>query len=336
MRTKRIKQNIKAKFDDFLKSIDDQEVRNLVEKNTVMSGGCIASMLLGENVNDYDMYFRNERTAIAVARYYCKKFNVEGVFDKAYVRYDNIIEQPEMTQEDKDKIIDWTNGWDTLDDKPQGRIKIFVSGDGIAEGEEPPETGSVVEQVSEADEFAATDLEEVQIQGEVEPNKKKKEKPAPYRPVFMSSNAITLSGQVQLILRFCGSPQDIHDNYDFVHCMNSWTSWDNHLELKLEALESLINKELEYHGSRYPLCSLFRLRKFLGRGWSVNAGQILKIGLQVSELDLTDMAVLEDQLIGVDTAYFCQLIDIIKDKQTKDGINSVDRNYIISVVDKIF
>ncbi|HXJ41375.1 MAG TPA: hypothetical protein VNH18_18985, partial [Bryobacteraceae bacterium] len=59
---------------------------------------------------------------------------------------------------------------------------------------------------------------------------------------------------------------------------------------------------------------LFRLRKFIKRGWSINAGQILKIAFQVSELDLNNLEVLEDQLTGVDVAYFVQLITKLKEK----------------------
>src|SRR3546814_1364029 len=47
-----------------------------------------------------------------------------------------------------------------------------------------------------------------------------------YRPVFMSTNAITLSDKIQIVLRFYGEADAIHENYDFVHCTNYWTSKD--------------------------------------------------------------------------------------------------------------
>ena len=37
-----------------------------------------------------------------------------------------------------------------------------------------------------------------------------------YRPVFLSQNAITLSDRMQIVIRFHGLPNQIHDNYDFV------------------------------------------------------------------------------------------------------------------------
>ena len=61
-------------------------------------------------------------------------------------------------------------------------------------------------------------------------------------------------------------------------------------------------------GSKYPLCSIIRTRKFIQRGYTINAGQYLKMAMQLNELDLKDVSVLQDQLIGVDSAYFDMVI----------------------------
>src|SRR3546814_5103821 len=82
-----------------------------------------------------------------------------------------------------------------------------------------------------------------------------------YRPVFMSTNAITLSDKIQIVLRFYGEADAIHENYDFVHCTNYWTSKDANLTPRQPALESLLCKEIRYVGSKYSVCSVIRLRK---------------------------------------------------------------------------
>lgn len=133
-------------------------------------------------------------------------------------------------------------------------------------------------------------------------------------------------------MRFYGEPEEIHKNYDFIHCTNYWTSWDGNLVLNQPALESLLAKELRYVGSKYPVCSLFRLRKFIQRQWTVNAGQILKIAMQISALDLTDIKVLEDQLTGVDVAFFIDLVDKLKEKDP-EKVNSA---YLVEIVDQLF
>ena len=127
-------------------------------------------------------------------------------------------------------------------------------------------------------------------------------------------------------------PDTIHENYDFVHCMNYWTSWDGELKLRPESLESLLSKELRYVGSKYPLCSIIRTRKFIQRQWTINAGQYLKMAMQLGDLDLNDVTVLEEQLTGVDAAYFNEIIRAIRDKDE----SRVDRAYLMELIDRIF
>lgn len=94
-------------------------------------------------------------------------------------------------------------------------------------------------------------------------------------------------------------------------------------------------KELVYIGSKYPIASVIRTRKFIQRGFSCNAGQYLKMCWQISELNLNDIKVLEDQLVGVDAAYFRILIDILKAKQADEEFK-YNYSYIVELIDKIF
>lgn len=282
-----IKSTLTRKHNHFLKSIKDERVRNLIHNNSFITGGSIASMLLNETINDFDYYFTNRETTLAVAEYYV------GLFKQEHQMEDAI----EILEEDD-------------------RIKISIRSKGVA-GE--LDTLSEEQQVGEA-------LEE-------EPPQKAA---GGYQPIYLSSNAVSLSNKVQLILRFYGSPDEIHENYDFVHCTNYWIPSSNKLVLKPEALESLLTKQLTYVGSKYPLCSVIRTRKFIKRGWHINAGQYLKMCFQVSELDLTDIAVLEDQLTGVDSDYFNQVIAQCKEPQEKDSTFTISSTYLAEVVDKLF
>ena len=157
-----------------------------------------------------------------------------------------------------------------------------------------------------------------------------------YRPVYITSNAITLSDKIQIIIRFWGDVDEIHKNYDFAHCTCSWSSWDNKVSLPTKALECIINKELYYMGSKYPLCSIIRTRKFINRGYTINAGQYLKMCLQLNELDLHDIKTLKDQLIGVDSAYFDMFIKAISDKKDKEPNRVLDNGYLVEIINRIF
>lgn len=313
MKTKTIKAILRKKIDAWLSSIEDAGVRKLAENGTIVTGGAIASMLLNEDVNDFDLYFKDHATTLAVANYYVARFQTKN---------ERGIPCAISVSDEK------------------GRIKVVIKSAGIAseDGSEAPyeyfesrpaedAQGYVGEVMGDAGEIQDTfeQTEEAALTTEDDG------KPA-YRPVFMSTNAITLSGKVQIVLRFYGEPDVIHENYDFVHCTNYWSSWDNALVLRQPALEALLARELRYVGSKYPVCSVIRLRKFIKRGWTINAGQILKMMMQISDLNLTDPAVLEDQLTGVDSAYFIQLMTKIREKDPE----KVNTAYLVEIIDRMF
>lgn len=97
-----------------------------------------------------------------------------------------------------------------------------------------------------------------------------------------------------------------------------------------------MNKELRYVGSKYPLCSIIRTRKFINRGWKINAGQYLKMCMQLNEFNLKDIKVLEDQLVGVDSGYFAMLIDTLQRKKENDPNFTIENDYVVSIINKIF
>jgi hypothetical protein len=60
------------------------------------------------------------------------------------------------------------------------------------------------------------------------------------------------------------------------------------------------------------------------------------MAFQVSELNLRDLAVLEDQLVGVDSAYFLQLIAALQERQSADPDFRVTAPYLATIVDRLF
>ena len=290
MKAKTAKTLLAKKINEWLKSIDNHDVEMLARRDAIVTGGCIASMLTNEPVNDYDIYFETKETCLLVAEYYVAKFTAAT--------------QHPMKVEDKD-----------------GRIRI------VTKSGHRGETAGDVETLGDSGEIE--DAYEETQEASLATNDDSK---PDYRPVFMSTNAITLSGRVQIVLRFYGKADEIHQNYDFAHCTNYWKCSDDAIVLRQPALESLLAKELRYVGSKYPVCSIMRLRKFIKRGWTINAGQILKMVMQVAELDLKDPLVLEDQLTGVDSAYFVQIISALKEK-CPEKINAA---YLVEIIDRMF
>ena len=166
------------------------------------------------------------------------------------------------------------------------------------------------------------------------PKEKLEEIKGTYQPIYITSNAITLSDGIQLMIRFFGDVGTIHSNFDFVHCMNYYDIIEDKLNFNKESLISFITKELIYCGSKYPISSIIRTRKFIKRGYYVSAGQYLKMLYQVSKLDLNNEEVLRDQLVGVDVAYFNDVLKKLREIN-RDG-KMIDYTYFGEIIDEIF
>lgn len=248
MHKRKIREHLKKVIDDWMDSVENPNIKALIQRHSILTGGSITSLLLNEDPHDYDIYFDCEEALVQIIQYYYPS-------------------------------AEFRNG------------RLFVA-DGAVK---------------------------------IVPDKKKT-----HQTRFVTSNSISLTNKIQIITRFWGELQEIHANFDFVHCSNFF--YHGELFLISKALESTLAKRLYYHGSKYPVCSILRVRKFLGRGWNISAGQLFKIMFQISQLDLADPKVLEDQLIGVDTAFFTAFIAELK----KNPPESIDETYIAYMMDELF
>ena len=235
---KTIDQAIKHKMNRWLKSLqikdNDDNVTNKdfieeVRDHIIVTGGAIASMLMGYMPNDYDIYFSTKEVATKVALHYIAKLPKPK---------NGLTRVPEIREND--------NG-----------ISIYVKSAGIA-GEDIDQTKY------EYFEYQPAGSADKYLSG-INNGEKKKET---YKVSSMTTNAISLTDNIQLIIRFIGEPNVIHTNYDFVHCTNYWT-FETGVVTNKDAILSIINRELRYVGSKYPVASLFRLRKFINRGFTI-------------------------------------------------------------------
>lgn len=357
MKARTIEKTIRAKVLDWMQTLP-VEIQEYVGSKVVVTGGSIASMLLKEPVNDYDIYFKNIKAAMMITRHYCqewikknneaskaghvsknivpklrltlnsdlgadKRSNMASLFkhkeSNTYFPDGKMVIHPD--DEGLTTLFDSGNYWTEVE-----RVEVFIQSAGMV-GQNPDEEYDYFEgrepQVAE-DYIDKTIMSEDALE----------DKGDKYRIVFMSSNAITLSNKVQLVIRFFGEPSKIHDTYDFIHATNYWNMKEG-LVTNTKALEAILAKELVYSGSKYPLCSVIRSRKFIQRGWSIHAGNYLKMVMQAGEFDLTDPEVLEEQLTGVDAAYFHQVIQAVKNKKKDDPTFEFNAPYLCTIVDRM-
>lgn len=299
-----IEYTLRKKLDGWIETITDKELAQTVKQDAFIAGGAIASMLLGQHPSDFDVYFKNKDTAMRVAKYYVEELKKSELIPKVS---DYSVELPVSVIE--------------KDGQPYIRIKSAG-----AVGERGMENYQYFEMLPDDERHKTQEFIE-KLTEAIDSSEGK-----PYRPVFMTAHAITLSSGIQLIVRFTGQINDVLDEFDFAHAKLAYDYASNRMQaIDTQALQCLLSKELVYTGSKYPLASMFRMRKFLQRGFRINAGQMLKIAFDINKLDLEDVHVLEDQLIGIDIAYFHQLIREIKESNRK-----IDSTYVAELVEKIF
>jgi hypothetical protein len=319
-----IKKVIRKKLDNWAATLPE-EIRKQALDGIFVTGGCVTSMLLGEEVNDYDIYFKNKDTAKLVAEYYATIFNASNKLKSAYKTKIN----PQVMEEERCHPLDAH--------KRENRLVFRMQSSGVAA--ETQDTYHYFESRTDTDTETFFDSIDppVNIDTESVPTELVEElfvelKQEPYRPVFFTDNAVTLSNKIQIVIRFIGDPAKIHESYDFIHCTCWYDYKEDHLELPQKALESILSRDLVYMGSLYPIASVFRIRKFIARGWRINAGQILKMLFQIQGLDLKNLDILREQLIGVDQAYMRDLISKLEAENRK----SIDSAYLVKLIDTIF
>jgi hypothetical protein len=305
MKTKTITTVIDKKITEWLESITDEGLRKEAKRDLIVTGGCIASMFLKENVNDFDLYFKTKSTVLKISKYYVDKIASiykNNISDSIIDVVDSLnIPTKDYTEQTKD-FDKWSFFVKGLKESEEDRVKIYI-----------PHIGYW----RRSDDLPDENQEELK-----------------YEPVYLSENAITLSNQVQLVVRFFGDHETIHKNYDFAHATNYFHYSGDKPKLVCNeiALKALLTKELIYIGSKYPLTSVIRTKKFLLRGFSITAGTYLKILWQVAELDLKNPVVLQEQLIGVDVAYFSLLLESLQNVEPE----KLTYNYIAEIIDRVF
>ena len=300
MQVKTIKRIITKKMEDWISSIDDENLRADVKSNLLVSGGSIASMFLQEKVNDYDVYIKDMDVLLRLVKYYVGPHNIE-IFDGGERL--SLVKKLEFDYDSEEKEINNARAIAirTLKDD---QIKIHAGG-GIRMEENEEEEGSEKDQKDSSK----------------------------YRLLFVSPNALSLSDDVQIVCRFHGNAEQIHKTFDFIHATNYFT-FEEGLVTNVKALQSLLTRQLYYQGSLYPLTSIIRSKKFIKRGWNISAGEYLKIMFQISELDLKNPDVLDEQLIGVDVAYFSTLISILRGRDENEG--PITSTYLNEIIDRVF
>ena len=320
MRFRTIKRTIRNKLESWLASVGDEQLRAFLRANVIVSGGCIASMAIGEGVNDYDLYFRSKAAAREAALYYSKMFTAPATSTgRDLVPEVRLSRVKNLNGDEEERILFFI--------KSAGAVGVEQKDYKFFESRPTWEQENFIESITGSEEATSSVPEDLITGVKAAPT-------GEYSPLFFSNNAVTLSNDIQLVVRFFGEPAQLHNNYDFAHCMGYYDLANDTLSLSELTMQCLLERTLVYKGSLYPLCTLMRLRKFLARGWRIDAGEMLKIAENVSRVDFKDPAMLQEQLMGVDAVYMMQFISAMR--SAVKNKTRITPTYLAELIDKIY
>lgn len=101
MKAKQIEKLLTGVMNNFLESINNSEIKNIIKERSYITGGCIPSMLMDEFVNDYDIYFYTKEDADRVKNYF-ENNHTKNKDDKFHVK---LITENAINLSDKIQLI---------------------------------------------------------------------------------------------------------------------------------------------------------------------------------------------------------------------------------------
>ena len=135
---------------------------------------------------------------------------------------------------------------------------------------------------------------------------------------YKSTNAITFKRKsskgpkkwtAQLITRFAGTCEEILDTFDFTITQGVYDFSTGQFVFGARFLQDISARKLVYLGkSRFPICAMYRTKKYQERGYTVPGSTIMHIALSIVRLDIKTYRDLKDQLMGIDTLYLQGLL----------------------------
>jgi len=116
--------------------------------------------------------------------------------------------------------------------------------------------------------------------------------------------------EVQVITRFTGSPEEILNTFDFTCVMGLWNFREGKFYAHEFFLRDVARRRLVYSNkSQYPICALYRTKKYVERGYDFPGSTLVAISLAIHSLQLNTYKDLKGQLLGIDTSMFKEITE---------------------------
>jgi hypothetical protein len=140
---------------------------------------------------------------------------------------------------------------------------------------------------------------------------------AKFEKTYRTDVAITYAREdglkIQAIImpNLIGLPaNEVIDRFDYSVCMGAYDFDTSSFVLGDTFLEHIAARELVYNvNGKYPIASLFRLRKYIRKGYTISGTESIKLALSINALHIQDYKQLKEQLEGIDTLFLKEMTD---------------------------
>src|SRR4030043_315196 len=145
-----------------------------------------------------------------------------------------------------------------------------------------------------------------------------------WKPAFNTVNAMSYNIvpigidkpiRIQFIRTYFGLPSEVIGMFDFTICMAAYDPQKKEITLGEDFLYHLSQKTLSFNiKTEYPISSLWRVRKYLKRDFTLPAIECIKIALAINDLQIETYKDLKKQLDGIDTLFLKEVTDAMIEK----------------------
>lgn len=138
---------------------------------------------------------------------------------------------------------------------------------------------------------------------------------------FSSNNAVSFENRngvkIQAITNpelMGTSPFEVFKNFDFTICMGAYDFVVDDFVISSEFLNDIAQKRLNFNtGTKYPICSLIRTKKYQEKGFVIDAKNMIVLALTIKELQIDTYEDVINQILGIDTFLMYQFTEFLKE-----------------------
>jgi len=97
---------------------------------------------------------------------------------------------------------------------------------------------------------------------------------------LITENSVNLSDKIQLVTKFTGEPEKIVKSFDWKH-IKSYYIYPDKIIFSDDVYRLICEKELIYTGSKFPLSTLLRVRKYIKKGWTISTASMTHVVMDI-------------------------------------------------------